>query len=293
MASHDWAIRKPQFSEQLRSNSRNWWEPTSNTQRAPGLKNSISRGDIEKLKLSMQNEIFNREWNVHSGPLSGRRKTGPGIEIFNREWHFQTENEISSENENFVRGGMAFFHAFEREWMFLIPALWLFSFAHAFSERLLKNWVGPRALEKKVQRTAIMKWNCASLGAPPPWSSLWLALLVWLHLSFRNFPVFSTILCLFVLQGPQRPSGQKTHNVRDKTLPNLVASNLGKVVFVACLKKRSWHFPEFGVQFFFLAFWAQNLAYAKFGAPTHLLSKVAGPTNTRRKFLTALRKSLT
>ena len=56
-------------------------------------KNPISRGNIEKNKLSIRNENFNREGNFHTGPLSGRRKTGPGIDIFNREWKFQTENE--------------------------------------------------------------------------------------------------------------------------------------------------------------------------------------------------------
>ena len=41
-------------------------------------KKSISRGHIEKIKLSRPNEIFNREWFFHSGPLSGREK--------NRAW---------------------------------------------------------------------------------------------------------------------------------------------------------------------------------------------------------------
>ena len=36
---------------------------------------------IEKIKLSIQNEIFNRECFFHSGPLSGRRETGPGLNI--------------------------------------------------------------------------------------------------------------------------------------------------------------------------------------------------------------------
>ena len=67
-----------------------------------------------------KNWAFNTKWNVQSGmsfsfrALYGRRKTESGIEIFNREWKFQTENE------NFVRGEWFFFHAFERERIFLI-----------------------------------------------------------------------------------------------------------------------------------------------------------------------------
>ena len=72
-------------------------------------KKSISRGNIEKIKLSIRNEIFNREWFFHSGPLSGRRKTGPGIEIFNREWNFQTENEDFKREWKFRAWGNGFF----------------------------------------------------------------------------------------------------------------------------------------------------------------------------------------
>ena len=84
---------------------RHFWDPApgalsglfSDSSGVPGPKGP---GDPVWAGLSIRNEIFNRQWFSHSGPLSGRRKTGPGIGIFNREWKFQTENE------NFVRGGM-------------------------------------------------------------------------------------------------------------------------------------------------------------------------------------------
>ena len=72
-------------------------------------KNSILRDNIEKIKLSIRNEIFNREWFFHSGPLSGRRKTRPEIEIFNREWNFQTENEKFKREWKFRAWGNGFF----------------------------------------------------------------------------------------------------------------------------------------------------------------------------------------
>ena len=67
-------------------------------------RNSISRGNIEEIKLSIRNDIFNREWFFHSEPLSGRRKTRPGIEFCKRECTCQTENEYSSENGSFMLG---------------------------------------------------------------------------------------------------------------------------------------------------------------------------------------------
>ena len=58
----------------------------SESQRAPGLKKSISRGNIEKIKLSIQNEIFNPECIFHSGPsLAAEKKQGPGLNIASRE----------------------------------------------------------------------------------------------------------------------------------------------------------------------------------------------------------------
>ena len=103
-------------------------------------KNSISRGDIEKIKLSIQNEIFNREWNFHSRPLSGRRKTGPGIEIFNREWNFQTENEH-----------------FKREWKFRARGSGFFMRS---SENEFFRYPGPLDLSRK-------KWETPGFGNPP------------------------------------------------------------------------------------------------------------------------------
>ena len=46
------------------------------------------------------------------------------------------------------------------------------------------------------------------------------------------------------------------------------------------------------MQLFFSRFEPKALHNAKFWAPTHLFSEVADPTNTRRKFLTALRKKV-
>ena len=96
-------------------------------QRAPGLK---------KLNLERRywkNQAFNTEWNFqsrmfffHSGPLSGHRKTRPGIEIFNREWKFQSENDNFKREWKFRAWGNGFFHAFEREWIFFdLWALWV------------------------------------------------------------------------------------------------------------------------------------------------------------------------
>ena len=48
---------------------------------------------LKKSSFQCGMKFSNREWLFHSGALSGRRKTGLGIEIFNREWNFQTENE--------------------------------------------------------------------------------------------------------------------------------------------------------------------------------------------------------
>ena len=62
-----------------------------------------------------------REWFFHSEPLSGRRKTRPGIEIFNREWKSQTENENFKREWLFHAWGNVF-SSFEREWIFSISA---------------------------------------------------------------------------------------------------------------------------------------------------------------------------
>ena len=47
------------------------------------------------------------------------------------------------------------------------------------------------------------------------------------------------------------------------------------------------------MQLCFSHFEPKTLQHAKFWAPTNLFSEVADPTNTRRKFLTALGKLLT
>ena len=93
----------------------------SSGQRAPGLKNSISRGNIEKIKLLMQKEIFNREWIFHSEPLSGRRKTRPGLKFSSENENFKPRMKISSANGSFVRGGMVFFMRSSENELFRSP----------------------------------------------------------------------------------------------------------------------------------------------------------------------------
>ena len=74
------------------------------TQRAPGLKKSISRGNIEKISFqygmtfSIENEIF------IPGPSLAAEKQGLGLKISIENENFKPRMKISSENENFVRG---------------------------------------------------------------------------------------------------------------------------------------------------------------------------------------------
>ena len=84
-------------------------------------KNSISRGDIEKIKLSIRNEIFIENEIFILGPSLAAEKQGLGLKFSIENEIFKPRMKISSENENFVRGGMVFFHAFEREWILSIP----------------------------------------------------------------------------------------------------------------------------------------------------------------------------
>ena len=116
------------------------------TQRAQDWKSSISRGENEKIKLSIRNEVFNREWNFHSGPLSGRRKTAPGIEIFNQEWNFQTENEN-----------------FKREWKFQ-------AWGNGFSMRSIQNEFfrsqGPLGMGHFHRTKRTCPWHGCNLRGP-------------------------------------------------------------------------------------------------------------------------------
>ena len=96
--------------------------PDCLTQRAPGLKK------INLERQYWQNQAFNTEWNSQSrmvfsfwAPLWPQKNRA-------WDWDFSIENEIfkprmkiSIKNEHLVRGGMFFFHAFEREWIFSIP----------------------------------------------------------------------------------------------------------------------------------------------------------------------------
>ena len=103
--------------------------------------------------------MFNREWFSHSEPLSGRRKTGPGIEIFKREWRFQTENE------NIVRGGMVF-HVFERELTFSIsgPSGCGKGFPANFNAagKLFPDFPAARMLLLQNQPLRERSWICSS-----------------------------------------------------------------------------------------------------------------------------------
>ena len=78
-------------------------------QRAPGLKNSISRGDIEKssfqyrMKFSIENEIF------IPGPSLAAERQGLRLKFSIENENFKPRMKISSENANFVRGNGFFF----------------------------------------------------------------------------------------------------------------------------------------------------------------------------------------
>ena len=61
------------------------------------------------MKKSIENEIF------IPGPSLTAGKQGPGLKFSIENEIFKRRMKISSENDNFVRGGMVFFHAFERE----------------------------------------------------------------------------------------------------------------------------------------------------------------------------------
>ena len=73
------------------------------------MKISISRGNIEKVKLSKRNAILNREWFFFiPGPSLIAEKQGPGLKFSSENEIFKPRMKISIENENFVRGGMVF-----------------------------------------------------------------------------------------------------------------------------------------------------------------------------------------
>ena len=59
--------------------------------------------------------MFNREWFFHSEPLSGRRKTRPGIEIAIENEKFKPRMKCSSENDSFVGGRMFFVRSSEND----------------------------------------------------------------------------------------------------------------------------------------------------------------------------------
>ena len=61
-----------------------------------------------RMKFSIENEIF------MLGPFLAVDKQGLGLKFSTENEIFKPRLKISSENENFVRGGMVF-HAFERE----------------------------------------------------------------------------------------------------------------------------------------------------------------------------------
>ena len=66
------------------------------------------------MKISIENEIF-----IPGSSLTAATQ-GPGLNFSIENEIFKPRMKISSENENFVRGGTFFFHAFERERVFSI-----------------------------------------------------------------------------------------------------------------------------------------------------------------------------
>ena len=120
----------------------------------------------------------------HSGPLSGRRKTGPGIEIFNREWMFQTENEN-----------------FKREWNF---RAWGNGFFMRSSENEFFRSLGPLGQVSQ----GIPQWE-SNLTASLPWSSIpwcWFSLVFSKQGNSLVFWAFSAVTLCFsrVFTGVER-----------------------------------------------------------------------------------------
>ena len=99
-------------------------------------KNSISRGNVERIKPSIRNEIFNREWSFHSGPLVWPQKNRAWdwnfqsrMKISNREWKFQARMRISCVGEWFFSCGRARMNFFNPR------ALWV------RGGRVRKTWI--------------------------------------------------------------------------------------------------------------------------------------------------------
>ena len=90
-------------------------------------KDSISRGDIEKIKLQYGMAFSIDIVLFIPGPCLAAEKQGSGLKFSIENENFKPRMKFSSENENFVRGGMFFFCFFMRssENVFLdLRALW-------------------------------------------------------------------------------------------------------------------------------------------------------------------------
>ena len=65
---------------------------------------------LKEIKLSILNENFQSRNEIFiPGPCLTAEKQGPGLNISIENEIFKPRMKISSENENFVRGGMVFF----------------------------------------------------------------------------------------------------------------------------------------------------------------------------------------
>ena len=107
------------------SRKKSLWSHFRVSQRAPGLKTCQSREAIVK-KSSVQ---YRMKFSIENGfsfraPLWLQKKQGPGLKFSIENEDFKPRINISSENENVVRGGMVFSCVRARMNFFDLRALW-------------------------------------------------------------------------------------------------------------------------------------------------------------------------
>ena len=119
-------------------------------------KNSISRGNIEKIKLSIRNEIFNRDGFFIPGPSLTAEKQGPGLKFSIENEKFQTENGTFQARMKISCVGEWFFHAFERELIFSISGPSARDSEGKDSEgKDNPHWESPRPREPKARDSEV------------------------------------------------------------------------------------------------------------------------------------------
>ena len=100
------------------------------------------------MKFSMENGFF------IPGPSLTAAKQGPGLKFSIENENFKLRMKISSENENFVRGGMAFSCAQARMNFFDPGALWVVTLANCWSHswKDTKEYLNQRGTKIRVFR---------------------------------------------------------------------------------------------------------------------------------------------